>query len=109
MPQECVCKSFVMSCPLSIPLACIYGYVWVMPLSPLQECYRSHRFMNVNVTAVLASRMLPLSPFQECYRCHSFKNVTAVTASRMLLRSPLQKCCRSHRFENDTGVTVSRM
>ena len=101
-----------------------------LPQSPLQGCYRSHRFKNVtavttsrmwpqspfqefdrfkNVTEVIVSRMWPLSPLQECDRGHCFKNVAAVAASRMWPRSLFQECGRCRRFKNVTAAAASWM
>ena len=94
----------------------------MLPRTPHQERYRSHRFKNV--TALTASRTLPQSPLKESYRnhrrecyqghrddrSHRFKNVTvvsvssmitAVTASRMRPPSPA-----SHRFKNVTSPKI---
>ena len=76
-----------------------------LPLSPFQECSRSHRFKNN--TAVTASGIIPLSPLQECDGSHRFKNVTAVTASGMLLQSWFQECYRSRRYKNVTQATAT--
>ena len=86
----------------------------MLPLSSLQEGYRTHRFKLVtavaaskNVTAVTASRILPQSRLQECYRSHRG------LVSRMLPQSSLQACycsaASSHRFKNLTAVTASRI
>ena len=67
----------------------------MLPQSPLQERYRSHRFKNVTastasriVTAVTASRMCPQSPLHERYHSHRFKHVSKVLFSRVLSQSP---------------------
>ena len=91
------------------------------PMSPLQECYRSHhasRTGSRRLPRSTVSRMRPQSPLHERHGCRRYKNVTQATATGVLRQSPLQgilpqpslqECYSSHCFKQITVVTASRM